>query len=48
VQELLRAVELTEQKTRENTEWFGGIDVHHMYFEGLFCEGDKRLILLRS
>lgn len=36
-QELIKAIELTEFKTRANTEWFGGIDVHHIYFEGLSC-----------
>lgn len=37
VQEILKAVEVTELKTRGNTDWFGGIDVHHIYFEGLSC-----------
>ena len=37
VQELIKAVELTEFKTRGNTDWFGGIDVHHIFFEGLSC-----------
>ena len=37
VKELISAVETTELKTRGNTDWFGGIDVHHIYFEGLTC-----------
>lgn len=32
VKELLNAVELTEKKTRKNTNWFGGVDIHHIYF----------------
>jgi hypothetical protein len=35
VRELLRAVEETERRTRANSEWFGGVDVHHLYFEGI-------------
>lgn len=38
VRELLQAVEVTELKTRGNTEWFGGIDIHHVFFEGIHCE----------
>ena len=32
VKELVKAVEKTEKKTRQHTEWFGGVDVHHIYF----------------
>lgn len=35
VSDLLKAVEETERQTRGNTEWFGGIDVNHVYFEGI-------------
>lgn len=35
VTELLRAVEETERQTRGQSEWFGGVDVHHVYFEGV-------------
>jgi hypothetical protein len=35
--ELISAVEFTELKTRGNTDWFGGVDVHHIFFEGLAC-----------
>lgn len=38
VQELLQAVEETEREGRGNTEWFEGIDVHHIYFEGIHEE----------
>lgn len=33
--DLLNAVKETEIKTRADTEWFGGIDCHHVYYEGL-------------
>jgi hypothetical protein len=35
VYELLCAVEETERRTRANSEWLGGIDIRHIYFEGL-------------
>ena len=35
LEELRAAVEEHERQTRGSTEWFGGIDVHHIYFEGL-------------
>ena len=37
VQDLLLAVAETERRTRGNTEWFGGIDVQHCFFEGMRC-----------
>ena len=36
VRELLRAVEETERRARPRSQWFGGIDVHHVCFEGLY------------
>jgi hypothetical protein len=33
--DLIKVIEKTERKTRKNIEWFGGIDVHHIFFEGL-------------
>lgn len=35
VADLGAAVEATERRTRGDTEWFGGIDVHHIFFEGI-------------
>lgn len=35
VQDLLNAVGETERRTRDKTEWFGGVDMHHVFFEGL-------------
>jgi hypothetical protein len=40
VRDMMRAVEETEQQTRSNSEWFGGIDVHHVYFEGIELSDD--------
>ena len=35
VRSLLDAIEVTERQTRARSKWFGGIDVHHVFFEGL-------------
>jgi hypothetical protein len=35
VRDLLAAVEETERATRHESSWFGGVDVHHVSFEGL-------------
>lgn len=35
VEELLAAVVETERLTRHQKRWFDGIDVHHVYFEGI-------------
>ena len=35
VRDLVQAIEATELQTRGNSEWFDGIDVHHVFFEGL-------------
>ena len=35
VRQLLAAVEETERQTRDRSEWFGGVDVSHVYFEGV-------------
>lgn len=40
VQDLLNAVEETERATRENSEWFCGIDIHHIFFEGIYPADD--------
>jgi len=41
VREVLAAIEETERQTRGSSEWFGGIDVHHVFFEGLEQEDDN-------
>jgi hypothetical protein len=38
VRALFAVIEQTEQQTRGDTDWFGGIDIHHVYFEGLHEE----------
>jgi hypothetical protein len=40
VRELLAAVEETERQVRSDTEWFDGVDVQHIYFEGISEEDD--------
>jgi hypothetical protein len=40
VRDLLGAVEETERRTRSQTSWFGGVDVHHIFFEGVHPEAD--------
>lgn len=38
--DLVRAIEETERRTRPRSEWLGGIDVHHVYFEGMDLDSD--------
>ena len=40
VRDLLAAIEETERQTRPQSSWFGGVDVHHVFFEGLYPAGD--------
>ncbi len=35
VRDLAKAIAKTESQSREHGEWCGGIDVHHIYFEGI-------------
>jgi hypothetical protein len=35
IRDLVRVVAETERQTRGQTEWLGGIDVHHCFFEGI-------------
>ncbi|MFI6996408.1 hypothetical protein [Nocardia sp. NPDC050175] len=39
VRDLVAAISETERSTRQQSQWFGGIDVHHIFFEGIH-EGD--------
>lgn len=41
VRDLAAAIAKTEAASREHGEWLGGIDVHHIYFEGIDGEGDE-------
>lgn len=40
VADLCAAVTETARVSRASSEWFGGIDVHHVYFEGLRHDDD--------
>lgn len=40
VRQLLQAVEETERQTRGQSEWLGGVDVHHVFFEGIHREDE--------
>lgn len=40
VRDLAAAVAETESSTRQHSEWFGGVDVHHVFFEGIHQRGD--------
>ena len=35
VRDMVKAVCENQKKTRGATDWFGGIDVHHIFFEGI-------------
>jgi hypothetical protein len=35
VADLLAAIAATERQTRDQSEWFDGVDVHHVFFEGI-------------
>jgi hypothetical protein len=35
VSDLLNTLVAWEQQNRPRTEWFGGMDIHHVFFEGL-------------
>jgi hypothetical protein len=38
VRDLVAAMLETEHQTRPHTNWFGGIDIHHIYFGGIRCD----------
>lgn len=40
VRDLLAAVEAHERQTRGASKWFDGVDVHHVFFEGLHLQED--------
>ncbi|TWT85549.1 hypothetical protein Pla123a_03560 [Posidoniimonas polymericola] len=37
--------EATERMTREKTKWLGGVDVHHIFFEGLHPDEDGNWVI---
>lgn len=40
VADLLRAIEETERQLRPRSEWLGGVDVSHVFYEGIRLEED--------
>jgi hypothetical protein len=48
VRQLLEAVEATERQTRGQSQWLGGVDVHHVYFEGIHrvADDDDECVIL--
>lgn len=40
VRDILRGVAVVELETRGKTEWFGGVDIHHTFFEGIYLKDD--------
>ena len=41
VRDLLQAVEETERQTRGDTEWLGGVDIQHCFFEGVHADEEE-------
>lgn len=41
VQDILDCVVETERQTREKSDWFGGPDLHHVFFEGIHKDEHK-------
>jgi hypothetical protein len=40
VRDLRDAIAKTERESRDRSEWLGGIDVHHVFFEGITFQRD--------
>jgi hypothetical protein len=38
VRDLFDAVLETERQTRDDSEWFDGVDVHHVFFQGIHVD----------
>jgi len=38
--DLAAAIEKSERKGRESGRWLGGVDVHHVFFEGVLPDSD--------
>lgn len=41
IQEIVRRIIQFEKLDRPKTSWFGGVDCHHIYFEGIHLNRDK-------
>lgn len=48
VRELVDAICAFEKEDRAHTDWFGGVDVHAVFFEGLERDGDAWRIVYGS
>ncbi|MCC6128685.1 MAG: hypothetical protein IT186_02055 [Acidobacteria bacterium] len=35
IRDLIAAIEISERASRDSGDWLGGVDVHHIYFEGM-------------
>ena len=46
VREALRAIADYEKVARTRADWFGGVDNHHIFFEGLAPRGNGRFVTL--
>jgi hypothetical protein len=40
VRDLVGAITETERQSRQDTDWFGGVDTHHVAFAGLHLDDD--------
>lgn len=40
VKDMIKVICETEQQTRDETDWFGGVDIHHVFYEGLTLNED--------
>ena len=40
IDDLIDVVERQELQTRDETDWFGGVDCHHVFYEGLHLQKD--------
>ncbi|MEV6102758.1 hypothetical protein [Nocardia sp. NPDC051981] len=40
VRDLAAAIAETERSTRQQSQWLGGVDVHHTFFEGIYKRDD--------
>jgi len=40
VRDVAAVVEATERKGRDDASWLGGVDVHHVFLEGLHPTDD--------
>ena len=45
VRHMLEVIAEFEKLARPYTDWFGGMDLHHVFFEGFCLEGDHRFSL---